>query len=242
MKTEAQIEHLVAVARMRPRPVRVLPIAEDIRNACEQYFQREPLIELRLSTRIRYARALWRLGWGRDMAFSAYLETIPRIPYALLLQDTQFNHLVLVDKRRCFRAVCQQFRISIPPVEHWIRPRPEFPFRDVLETPMVYWMRCQDGERNRGRGIIDCVDWFSSDEGGLNAFEGMCLYAEHAAVRKSIAAGFCLDLPGSRSWWSEEYIACLGVVDQQTRFLWVRQTFQNDGSVWCGVASRRLER
>lgn len=128
------------------------------------------------------AKRLWDKGFGeRYQSFSEYLGTIPGIPEALKHDDVRFPFLVLVDARLSLKKSCELAGVI------YVRNGRNFEDYDPknTRTERVYWMRCQDGQQNRGKTVEASRENFAENEIGLTAMEGIALYAQHPAMIKN---------------------------------------------------------
>ncbi|MFH1404677.1 MAG: hypothetical protein ABIH21_01095, partial [Patescibacteria group bacterium] len=83
---------------------------------------------------------------------------------------------------------------------------------EPVARPDVYWMICHDGRFNDGISAHECRYKFLKlgDRVGLNAVEGLCLYAHF----RRVVYGHRVELPGSvivdpRGQGNRDSVACL---------------------------------
>lgn len=153
--------------------------------------------------RDRQAKILWDKGFGEGFdSFDAYIASIPEIPEKLKTDDNRFPLLVLVDARLGITKSCELTSLKYN--------GNDLTFEDFdpkkARTEKVYWMRCQDGRKNRGKSVQTCRENFASDEIGLIAMEGVALYVQNPKVIE----GHYLDLVGSVHRESRDGVAGLG--------------------------------
>jgi len=138
------------------------------------------------------AKVLWDKGWGKELGygtFSDYLATIPEAPPFPEKYDERFPILTLVDARPGIGTSCDLA---------WVGHGDDTDYADFESAESrdrkVYWIRCQDGQRNHGRNVLDCRRSFATDERGLTPTEGVALFAQRP---QAIDAGtHSMDLPG----------------------------------------------
>lgn len=169
------------------------------------------------------AKVLWNRGWADVIAaetngrtryrnFGEYLASIPDIPAFPKTWDARFPHLVLVDRRIQIDKTCCLLKVwfrggneSIVPFHHKQVPRAS-----------VYWMRCNYGGKYCRFSPSGVRRRFASrgDERGLDALEGLALYAQYPGLLKIRRE---MDL--------------LSSVDSDLRFNWAYLQRLTDGSV-----------
>jgi hypothetical protein len=141
------------------------------------------------------ANVLWQNGWGTQLGFRTFAEyrlSIPPIPMALLADDPRFPDLVLVDRRISLPAMRRLsggsgFRADDRTYEDFCPPK--------RRMRVVYWMRAQDGGRNRSLSVHACARHFAPNEIGLNIAEAFALCLQ----KVNAARAYAMDLSNSRS-------------------------------------------
>ena len=151
---------------------------------------------------------LWDKGWGQRLnkeTFAQYLLDIPEIPTFPADYDARFPHLVLVDQRIQVVEACQMLNVSFDGDVNTFVPHDEAKSVKAL----VYWMRAQDGKLHRNHKPSVCRTEFAShgDEVGLEAHEGLALYAQSPLDFLEIDS--VMDLPGSVLAGARDSCACL---------------------------------
>ena len=128
--------------------------------------------------RVVQTKRLWNKGFGRELGIcplDAYRVTIPKIPECLLAHDDRFPELILVDARLGIVTICDLLGLEYSGTDHT--------FEDFdpkkSRSKKVYWMRAQDGKKNRKKSVRTCLKEFASDELGLTAHEGLAFYAQN---------------------------------------------------------------
>jgi len=145
------------------------------------------------------AKRLWDKGFGDVIgceSFEQYLETIPEIPERPQDLPEHFK-LILVDARIArdnnlggLVAVCELLGVTFSGNTNTLVSHD--PKHKVKED--VYWMWCQDGKQNCNKSVKTCRKQFAkSGEIGLNAMEGLAIFAQNPDVLKD----HCIDLPSS---------------------------------------------
>jgi hypothetical protein len=176
--------------------------------------------------RITQAKRLWDKGFGEKL--DSFLASIPEIPETLKPHDERFPLLVLVVARLGITKSCRlaglKYNGATPPFEDFDPKK--------ARTAQVYWMRCQDGRRNRGKSVKACRDSFAKDELGLTTMEGVALYVQNPEVIRE----HYLDLPSSVSDVGPGGSACLGYWGGEPELYWARR---DDEISYYGSASRR---
>lgn len=153
------------------------------------------------------AKVLWDRGWGtllEKSSFQQYLLDIPDIPTFPAGYDERFPHLVLVDRRIQFVDACLILSVSFDGDNRTFVPHDE----TKSVTHLVYWMRCQDGKAHRNHKPSVCHTEFSShgDEFGLEAHEGLALYAQFPDLLETCTG---MELLGSVHSDDRDDYACL---------------------------------
>ncbi|MBI4434919.1 hypothetical protein HY635_03865 [Candidatus Uhrbacteria bacterium] len=148
------------------------------------------------------AKRLWDKGWATKMldeggqpryrTFADYLASIPDLPTFPDTYDARFPHLVLVDQRVQIVEACQMLGVKFGGNDHTFVPFD--PAHSV--KALVYWIRIQDGKLHRGHKPSVCRTEFAQhgDEVGLEAHEGLALYAQSPDLLEINTA---MDLTGS---------------------------------------------
>ncbi|MBI4143093.1 hypothetical protein HY480_04435 [Candidatus Uhrbacteria bacterium] len=167
---------------------------------------------------IQQAKRLWDKGWGDASwwvdprgdtrgakSFSEYLDSIPDIPQFPAAWDARFPHLVLVDRRAIIVETCWMLNVDFNGDSETLVPYDPA----TAPTSSVYWMRAQHGKSNWCREPNDCRTEFASrgDELGLDALEGLALYAQFPDLLKIDTA---MDLPSSVRAGDRDCFAYLG--------------------------------
>jgi len=180
--------------------------------------------------RVVQAKVLWNKGFGRELGFDlfqSYLATVPEIPDNLQLDDERFPLLVLVDGRVSISKACNFTDLAY--LGHDWLFRPHAP--DMAKSG-IRWMRCQCGWKNRGMSVRTCRESFAKDEVGLDAIEGVALYAQYPEV----VNGHHADLPNAVTIDFDGMVATLtGRCHAQE----LRCTCISDAFPGLGSASRR---
>ncbi|MBI4434211.1 hypothetical protein HY635_00085 [Candidatus Uhrbacteria bacterium] len=147
-------------------------------------------------------KVLWDKGWATKMldedgkpryrTFADYLASIPDLPTFPDTYDVRFPHLVLVDQRVQVVEACQMLGVQFSGDNSTFVPY------DTTKsiTALVYWIRIQDGKLHRGHKPSVCRTEFAQhgDEVGLEAHEGLALYAQSPDLLEINTA---MDLTGS---------------------------------------------
>lgn len=163
---------------------------------------------------LEQAKRLWDKGWAtkilgedaqpRYRTFPEYLASIPEIPTFPAGYDERFPHLVLVDRRIQVVEACQMLGVSFDGDSDTFVPHD--PTHSVKR--LVYWIRVQDGKLHRNHKPSVCRTEFAAhgDEFGLEAHEGLALYAQSPNLLEIDTA---MDLPGSVHADLRAHCACL---------------------------------
>lgn len=180
--------------------------------------------------RIAQAKVLWDKGWGRELkidSFDAYLAMIPEVPETLT-SDDRFPELVLVDSRIGIVKTCELLSIYFGGNDQ------TFEDFDLKKTraEKVYWMRAQDGKKNRNKSISTSRSAFASDELGLTVHEGLAFFVQNPETFRK----WGMDLIGSVRCDRRDYAAWLGWFSGRPGLRW---DFDGRGSPGYGSASRR---
>lgn len=147
------------------------------------------------------ARLLHNWGFGGKSSFVKYLSSVPEIPEALKADNDRFPELVLVDTRLPISKICKLLGIEFPGIaENCVDLDPK-----TVKTNTVYWIRAQDGRKNRGKSVRTCRESFAEDEVGLSVYEGLALFIQNPMALK----GRCMGLPGSVISGSASSSPCL---------------------------------
>lgn len=176
------------------------------------------------------AKVLWDKGFGRRSgfdSFDAYLASIPEIPEFPESYAERFPLLVLVDARLTLTQACALAGLRYKGDDETFV---DFDAKQARKE-RVYWMRVQDGHKNRNVSVTTCRRQFAKDELGLVAMEGVALYGQHPAVILS----HYLDLPGSVHRGNRGRFACLGLIDGEPGLSWY---WHDDANPLFGSASR----
>ncbi|MFH1142671.1 MAG: hypothetical protein V1695_03070 [Candidatus Uhrbacteria bacterium] len=192
--------------------------------------------------RIRQAKILWDLRFGEMLGLGSQdwkkylngtdsLEPIPQIPIWPTIYSAYLNRNILVDKRVLdkvrLKEVCRLLEVSYPGNDNTFEP-----YEEGRTKSGVYWMRAQDGRRNLGKKPRDCrTQRFAPCEVGLEAFEGLSLFAQD----RKVLNGHYMDLPGSVRVRSRGDCAYLGLWSggPELRWCWDDNPFPA-----CSSASR----
>jgi hypothetical protein len=129
------------------------------------------------STHVEQARKLWQKGWGRELGykrFKAYLSSIPCYSRELDAGDMRFPLLILVDARISIVKTCELLSVKCEEADDAFE---DFDAK-LARTEKIYWIRMQDGKKNRNKSIQACREEFAGDECGLTVHEGLALYAQ----------------------------------------------------------------
>ncbi len=124
--------------------------------------------------RIAQVKRLYDKGFGGEMSFQQYLDSIPAIDEELLNDDDRFPLLALVDSRIGIVQTCELLGIDFGVSDQTFE---DFDPKKA-HAEQVYWMRAQDGKKNKGKSARDCRSEFVSDELGLTVHEGLALFAQ----------------------------------------------------------------
>lgn len=163
---------------------------------------------------------LWKKRFGNEYLFDEYLAAVPPIPEYLKPANARFPELVLVDACYSMQVTCEL--ASVNWTRYWANYSPNVPGESLsgargllldvqpFSPEAQYWMRCNDGWRNRGKSSDAVISSFASDERGMRMHEGIALIVQKLEVIRD----FVLVLPGSRTvstgWPPHEcYGSCL---------------------------------
>ena len=192
--------------------------------------------------RVAQAKRLWDLGIGQELGFpnfEKYLATIPRIPSQLVLPDREFPLCVLVEPRLPLKMLCALGNVDFDGDDNTFVPWYPPPSLDPRNQPWPYWIRMQDGRKNRNRSVVDCRHDFAKNELGLTAFEGVSAYIQHPEVVTDLTQcnGHAMDLPGSVYRGDRALAAHFQVLSGRVELNWAG--IDDDASSECGSASCR---
>jgi hypothetical protein len=139
------------------------------------------------------AKRYFEMGIGREIGithFEKYLETIPKPPPQLRLLDKNFPLLILVEPRLGLKMLCSCGNVDFDGDDDTF-------IRCDLVKP--FWIRMQDGRKNRNRSVDDCRRDFAKNELGLTALEGVSAYIQYPEVVSDSTRrdGHAMDMPGS---------------------------------------------
>lgn len=164
-------------------------------------------------TRLTQAKCLWDRGFGCDPSvkvesFGVYLAGIPEIPESLVADDTKLPFLSLCDPRPGMLRACQL--LGIQHEELGYHEESSEPFDDRFTLPTApFWIRHDDGRKNRNRRPDHCRDELVGDVIAGTAMEGIFAYAHHTDIIKE--GEYTIDLP--RTVHRDDRVGCayLGV-------------------------------
>ena len=163
------------------------------------------------------AKRLWDKGFGREVKaknFKAYLASIPEIPASLITDDPEFPFLSLVDP--CVGLVCACSLASVQHSELGYSDGDIIPFDERHTDPtQPFWVRHDDGRKNRNRRPDHCRDECTGDLLAGTAMVGLFTYIHHQEIVKE--GEHILDLPGSIHHDEPLVCAYLGVWDGQPK-------------------------
>jgi hypothetical protein len=131
--------------------------------------------------RVVQAKRLWDKGFGKELgfdSFDAYLATIPEVPEVLKVHDELFPELVLVDARVGITKSCELLGIDYEGDDDTFV---DYDLQKV-RCEKTYWVRLQDGERNRGNSVHTSRSGFIEGEIGLTVHEGLAFFAQNDAT------------------------------------------------------------
>jgi hypothetical protein len=152
-------------------------------------------------TREAQAKLLYLWGFGGNCEFADFLTSIPEIPERLKADNDRFPELVLVDTRLPISKICELLGIELfGDDETYVDFDPT-----TAKTDEVYWIRAQDGLKNKGKSVRACRESFTEDEVGLSVYEGLALFVQNPKALK----GRATDLPGSVHSGQRAYAAFL---------------------------------
>lgn len=205
-------------------------IYADIRYAIDVLSEGKSLAE-QADPRTLQARILFEKGWGKELGFSdfeTYLKSIPMVPDSLVQSSETFPFLVLVDAHITALRASELLGVQI-------KGNHQTPDMAALRTTgATYWIRCQDGSKNRGMSTAEAVQNFLPGEQGLNEIEGLSLLAQHS----DIIDHSYIDLPQSSHEGFEDNSACLGKWNQVPGMRWRWNDYPDKR---CGAASKLKE-
>jgi len=183
------------------------------------------------------AKRLWDKGFGRDVDseayayiddFDSYLRSIPEIPESLTAHDDRFPEIILVDARLGIVKICEILDIEYDGTDQTFE---DFDPKKA-RTEKVYWIRLQDGKKNRNKSVRTCRSEFAKDELGLTVHEGLARFAQNPESFRS----FALDLAGSVYRDDRDYAAYLNWFNDRPLLYWY---FDENENSHCGSGSRR---
>lgn len=182
-------------------------------------------------------KRLWDLCIGTELGywnFEEYAGTIPAISPRLLLPDREFPLLVLVETRLDLKMLCALANVDFDGDDNTFQPWDA----RCMRQRQPYWIRMQDGRKNRGRSVADCRESFMQGEIGLTALEGVSAYIQYPEVVADLLGpdGHAMVMPGSvlhENRVSTAYL-CADVGRIRLNWLWP------DAGPKCGSASRRV--
>ncbi len=178
--------------------------------------------------RIAQAKRLYDKGFGGEMSFQQYLDSIPVIDEKLLAEDERFPLLVLVDSQVSIVQICELMGINF---SGGYQAFEDFdPKKARLEK--VYWMRAQDGKKNRNKSIRTCRNEFASDELGLTAHEGLALFVQNSEIFLNCGMELAASVYSDR----RDHSAFLHWFNDRPALYWY---FDGDSAPRCGSGSRR---
>ena len=182
-----------------------------------------------MGERLHQVQRLWDHGWGRQLgctSFADYLATIPALPNIDSSTHALFPLWVLVDGRLALTDACKNLGVEL-------RGCDEPTTGEELPTDRVYWMRCQDGARHRGRDAKTAFALLGNREEPLSIVEGLALFAQFPeCVRESY-----LDLAASHHQKSAQSAGCLGRWQGRVALRWRYATQAHPD---CGMPTKRL--
>lgn len=184
------------------------------------------------------AKRLWDLGVGRELGFAdfaAFLAMTPKVPPLLCLPDEKFPLLVLVEPRLPLKMLCVLGNVDFDGDDNTFQPWDA----RCMRQRQPYWIRMQDGRKNRGRSVADCRESFARNECGLTALEGVSAYLQHPEVVADLKGpdGHAIDLSGSVNREDRAYAAYLDVLGGQAKLGWC---WRGDAVSRCSSASCRV--
>ncbi len=187
-------------------------------------------VSLTVNPRLAQARVLWNAGFGKEVgatSFSEYLTGIPAVPDELKHENSAYPHLILVDARVPAATVCRL--LGVQPKGNALTAN----MAHLQEKGIVYWMRCQDGGRHRGRSVKDAESTFDAGEQGLSAVEGLALVLQMPTLLQERY----LDLANSVHDGFENSTACLGTWNGNPELRW---RWRDHADPRCQAASRNI--
>lgn len=179
-------------------------------------------------------KRLWDKGFGRVLkmvSFDEYLSTIPEIPAALIAPDDRFPELTLVDARLGIVKMCE-----ILDIDYVTHGGTDETFEDFdpkhARTEKVYWVRLQDGKKNRNKSVRTCRSEFAKGEIGLTVHEALAFFAKYPEGFRN----FGLDITDSVLRGNRDRAAYLRWFDARPRLYWslvaYEYPFYGSGSRW----------
>jgi hypothetical protein len=196
--------------------------------------------------RWKQAKRYWDLGIGRALGFASFkdylggdsaknLAPIPEIPAELLADDPALPYLVLVEPRIGLTKLCQLGNIKYDGDDETLVPYDD----RYVDPKQPFWIRVQDGRKNRNMRPSDCRVKFEKDELGLTAPVGICVYLQHPGVLTDLNQGnqgHAMDLLGSVRRDDRGDFAFLLLEDGIARLNW---NWNDSADPQYGSASRR---
>jgi hypothetical protein len=161
---------------------------------------------------LRQALKLFEKKWSGKFSLTEYLNLIPEIPSNLLDEDERFPLLILVDQRHGITKSCKLAGLKNSGDDNTFE---DFDPKKTRTAP-IYWMRCQDGRKNRGKSVRTCRENFTKDEIGLIVHEGIALYLQEPEL---IMDDFVV-LPGSVHVEARDLVAHVGAWDDGPKLSW----------------------
>ena len=208
----------------------------ELGDAMQKFIARLASGGLKLSDdiRIRQAKIFWDLRFGEVLGLGSQdwkkylngtdsLKPIPQIPAWPANYPAYLDRNILVDKRVLTKVgleeVCRLLGVSFPGNDNTFEP-----YEEGRTKSGLYWMRAQDGQRNRDKSPRVCrAKRFASCEVGQEAFEGLSLFAQDREVLKS----HYMDLPGSVHVLIRDRCACLKLWHDRPGLGWDWDDFAN---------------
>lgn len=166
------------------------------------------------------AKRLYDKGLFADVqSFADFLATIPEISGALKADNDRFPELVLVDMRLPISKICELLGIEfLGNDDSYADFDPK-----TAKTDKIYWIRAQDGRKNKGKTVRACRWSFTEDEVGLSVYEGLALFVQNLKGLK----GRAIDLPGSGLRGLRGNAAYLNWFHERPRLYWYRDGDEN---------------
>lgn len=202
-------------------------LGTDIRLVIDAAQNNEELAQS-VNPRLAQARVLWSAGFGSKVGvkdFHEYVQGLPAVPVELMEFDARYPRLILVDAR-------------VTPVEAFsllgIQPKDQHTLdqADVKKKGSAYWMRCQEGERYRGKSVKEVESLIEATETGLTITEGLALMAQYPELLSS----HFTDLAKSGHAYSENSAACLGQWEGKAELRW---RWRDHADPRCQTATRK---